>query len=303
MGWRVAIVGAGAVGGYYGGLLARGGIETHFLLRSDYDVIRQRGLVVRSPAGDFHLPPPRLHLHRDASAMPPVDLVLLATKATANHHLPALLAPLMRDDAVVLCLQNGLGGVETLAETFGVERVLAGLSFICSNRLEPGVITHLGFGLIRFGPAGDACRVDPRDLHATLRAAGWDIELSDDIHRDRWAKLAWNIPFNGLGAVMNLSVDRLIGPPAARALVEDVMGEVIATAEALGHRFPDDLVDQQIAKTARMGAYRTSMQLDRLAGRPMERDAIVDRPLQVARRHGVSVPRIEMLSQQLAAIG
>ena len=297
---RIAIVGAGAVGGYYGGLLARAGMDVHFLLRSDHAVIAAQGLRIESPNGDFHLPADRLNITDRADRLPPVDLVLLATKATSNEHLPELLRPIVGKRTMVLCVQNGIGGVEACTALLGAERVLAGLGFICTNRIAPGHIRHMGFGLIRFGPISASPVLDPAALERALQAGGLPIELSDDIHRDRWGKLVWNIPFNGLGAAMDLSVDRLVNHPRGLELVESIMREVIALARSLGHTFPGDLVEQQIAKTVRMGAYKTSMQLDRQAGRPLERDAIITRPLTIARREGVLMPIVETIDRQLA---
>lgn len=297
---RVAIVGAGAVGGFYGALLARAGMDVHFLLRSDHAVIAAQGLRVESPDGDFHLPADRLNIADRADQLPEVDLVLLATKATANDSLPELLRPIVAERTMVLCVQNGIGGVEACADLLGADRVLAGLSFICSNRISAGRIKHIGFGLIRFGPISATPVLDPTEVQRALSAGGLPIELSDDIHRDRWAKLVWNIPFNGLGAAMDLSVDRLIDHLRGLELVEATMREVIALAESLGHAFPADIIEQQVIKTRRMGAYQTSMQLDRRLGRPLERDAIFTRPLTIARERGIDMPIVQTLNRQLA---
>jgi 2-dehydropantoate 2-reductase len=300
---RVAVVGSGAVGGYYGCLMARAGAEVHFLLRSDYDAVARDGWQVKTPGGDFVVRPGQFHAHRSVETIPTPDLVLVATKATSNAALPALVRPLVGADTAVLIVQNGLGGAEVLEEAVGARHVLTGLSFICSNRVGPGKIDHIGFGLIRFGTACTGSVRAPQDVARELTALGLEVIASPDIARERWAKLMWNVPFNGLGAAMDVSVDRLLVEPGL-ALVTRLMHEVMDTAGALGIRFDhrEQIIAAQIEKTARMGPYRTSMQLDRREGRPLEREAILSRPLAVAKQHGVATPVMEVVDAMVGAI-
>ncbi|PLX98749.1 MAG: 2-dehydropantoate 2-reductase, partial [Desulfuromonas sp.] len=145
---RIAVIGAGALGLYYGAMLQRGGNEVQFLLRRDFEAIRSAGLRVTSPHGDFHLE--QVAGFRSTSEMNEVDLVLVGLKTFANAKLVELCAPLMKHPgAMVLTLQNGLGNEELLAEAFGAQRVLGGIAFLCSNRGEPGSVHHLDQGRIR----------------------------------------------------------------------------------------------------------------------------------------------------------
>src|SRR6185437_5646948 len=147
----IAVIGSGAVGGYYGARLAQHGHNVHFLLRSDYHAVKQNGWKVRSWAGDFSVPAQRLNVHRDPTQMPRADLVLVALKTTSNDQFEPLIRPLLKENTAILTLQTGLGNEEQLASVFGVERVLGGMAFVCSNRLAPGVIHHIDHGIIRFG--------------------------------------------------------------------------------------------------------------------------------------------------------
>ena len=146
---RYAIVGTGAIGGYYGAKLQRAGVEVHFLTRSDYEVIRQEGLTVESPEGNFRLG--EVRAYRDVADMPPCDVVIVALKTTQNQVLGELLPSLLNSDGVVLVLQNGLGVEDEVAQWVGGDRVLGGLCFICSNKLGPGQIRHLDYGAIALG--------------------------------------------------------------------------------------------------------------------------------------------------------
>ncbi len=137
---KYAIIGTGAIGGYYGGRLANAGHEVHFLLHSDYDHVREHGLQVDSCNGSFHLPHP--HVYRSTAEMPQVDVVIVALKTTRNHLLANLLPPLLRPDTLVLLIQNGIGPEPDLQQTFPDLYLAAGLAFICSAKTEPGRVNH-----------------------------------------------------------------------------------------------------------------------------------------------------------------
>lgn len=303
----IAIVGAGALGTYYGARLAQHGRDVHFLLRSDYDRVRRHGLRIESRDGDFSLPPDRLHVYRDAREMPAVDLVIVALKATANDQFEPLVRPLLGGHTAVLTLQNGLGNEERLAELFGGDRVLGGLAFVCINRLAAGQVRHTDHGFIKLGEfagtgptPGDSPRA--RAIAGMFTAARVPCSMLPDLRLGRWEKLVWNVPFNGLGAALDLPTDRLLATAAGEALVAELMREVQATAAAIGVRLPGDIVRQQIERTRSMGAYLTSMQLDRRAGRPLELDAILGAPLRVAWQAGVPAPQLEHLVRLVAAV-
>src|SRR5690242_11504887 len=132
-----AIIGAGAVGSYYGARLVQGGQDVHFLVRSDYDALRSRGMQVRSCAGDFHLPSEQLNVYRDPREMPKVDWVIVALKTTSNHLFEPLIRPLLKDSTAIVTIQNGLGNEEALAKLFGSQRILGGVAFTCINRVGP----------------------------------------------------------------------------------------------------------------------------------------------------------------------
>ena len=160
---KVAVVGCGAVGSFYGAKLARAGHEVHFLLRSDYDVVRRQGVLVRSPEGDFHVQP---HCARIPQEIGPVELVLIGLKTTANDEFARLLPPLVGPASAVLTLQNGLGNEEALARLFPATQVMGGLCFVCLNRIAPGVIQHIGYGQVVLGEFQRRPEPRTRDLAA-----------------------------------------------------------------------------------------------------------------------------------------
>ena len=299
----IAIVGAGAVGGYYGGRLAQHGRDVHFLLRGDYDAVRRQGLKVESCDGDFHIPADEVNVYDDPRRMPKADLVVVTLKSTSNDQLDTLVRPLLKEDTAVLTLQNGLGNEDLLAKLFGGERVLGGMAFVCINRVGPGVIRHTDHGIIRIGEFARRGR-SPRSgrIAAMFNASRVKCEVLDDLKHGRWQKLLWNIPFNGLGATLDLTTDRLIGTEAGLQLVRELIREVIAAARADGVTLPDELVEAQISNTRTMGAYRSSMQVDRQQGRPLEVGAILGEPLRRAKAGGVETPVLEALYRAAAVV-
>lgn len=291
---KVAVVGAGAIGLYYGGRLAAAGEDVHFLVRSDYDALRQRGLTVESVHGDFELP--KLKACRESSEIGPVDLVIVTWKATANDHLAEVLPPLLHDQTRVLTLQNGLGNCEAIAEITGPERVLGGLCFVCINRIEPGLIRHSGGGKVSIGSWHPASQPHAADITIRFKAAGVRASLVEDLIKSQWEKLIWNIPFNGLSvAEGGVTTDTLLADPACEAEIQALMREVITTANAIGLDLKESLAEHNMELTRPMGAYRTSSMIDLVEGREVEVGPIWEEPLRRARQAGLAMPHLEAL--------
>jgi 2-dehydropantoate 2-reductase len=297
-----AILGTGAIGGYYGACLQRAGNNVHFLLHSDYERVRERGLVVESLQGDFTLP--QVNAYSDVQKMPPCDVVVVALKTTQNHLLPKLLPPVMKEDGVVLVVQNGLGIEVAVADIVSAERVMGGLCFICSNKVGAGHIRHLDYGAIAIGdyaPHYHARGITERmrQIAADFEAAGIECQLSEDLLQTRWQKLVWNIPYNGLSVVLDATTDEMMENGEVRSLVEQIMQEVAMGARAcereISHRFIQGMLDH----TEKMKPYRTSMKIDYDMKRPLEIEAIVGNPLRAAQTAGTELPLIAMLYKQL----
>lgn len=297
-----AIIGTGALGGYYGGRLAHAGFDAHFLLRSDYEHVQRHGMTVESVDGDFQLPQVRAYRHM--ADMPACDVVLLTAKTTANAQLIPHLPRVTRPDGVVVVLQNGLGVEEAVAEAVGPARVAGGLCFLCSNRVGPGHIRHLDYGLITLGDYaadGSARGITDRiqQIGNDLDSAGIPIALREDLLSARWHKLVWNIPFNGLTVLLDAETDRIMADPAAHRLAEFLMWEVVAGAKAVGKTIAGEFVEKMLRDTETMKPYRPSMYLDYKAGNPMELQTMYANPLRAAAAAGVDLPRIDAIHRQL----
>lgn len=299
------MIGTGAVGGYYGARLAAAGHPLQFLARSDAEVLRRDGLRVRSgPGPDVTLAPGSFGVVTDPHEAAPADVVLVALKSTANAALPDLLGPLAGPGTTVVVLQNGLGVDEVAAAAAPRSTILAGLCFICAQRERPGVVEHLDYGAITLAartadgsPAGTTPRLEA--VAADFTAAGVEVGLRPDLLAARWQKLMWNIPYNGLSVVLDATTAELSADPAARALVERLMDEVSAAADAQGHPVGADFGARMRANTEAMVPYAPSMKLDHDAGRPMEVAAIYEVPVRVAAQVGAPMPTVAALADQL----
>jgi 2-dehydropantoate 2-reductase len=295
---RIAIVGSGAVGSYYGARLAQAGEDVTFLLRSDYTQVKQHGFEVRSVAGDFHLE--NVQCAQSTEEIGEVDLVIVAWKSTSNHLAEEVIRPLVGEKTAILTLQNGLGNCELLGDLFGAERVMAGLCFVCINRLSSGVISHTASGLIRIGEfvGGKSERLER--IAEVFSGAQFPCEAVDSLEKALWMKLVWNYPFNGLAiAEGGVDTEVLLKERGLESKVRALMGEVIAVAKALGHEIPESFIDKQIEITYPMGKYRPSSMIDFVEGRPVEYEAIWQKPLEVAQRVGVEVPEMEELAARI----
>jgi 2-dehydropantoate 2-reductase len=290
------------LGLYYGALLQKDGHDVHFLLRRDYQAISRTGLKVTSPRGDFHLT--RVNGYQSSQEIGPVDLVLVGLKAYANANLAELTRPLVGPETTILTLQNGLGNEEVLATAFGKEHVVGGVAFLCCNRGEPGTVHHLDQGAIRIAEFAQGLSLRVKQLAEKFNRAGIPCDAGSDLAKIRWEKLVWNIPFNGLCALTGLSTDRLLACPETRALVAEMMQEVIVAANGQGLSEPieaENYIERLLHTTAGMGAYRPSMMIDRQQASPLELAAIYATPLQRAAKIATPMPRVAMLYALLKA--
>jgi len=293
-----AIIGTGALGGFYGARLQRAGCELHFLLHSDYEHVRQHGLVCDSKDGDFTLP--KVNAYADTRDMPQCDVACVCLKTTHNHLLPQLLPPVVKDNGVVLVMQNGLGIEEQVAGIVGPQRVIGGLCFLCSNKIGPGHIRHLDYGHVGLGEfAARGVSERMRGIGDDLQRAGVQVQLAEDLAVARWEKLVWNIPYNGYSVVLDATTEELMTNPHTRQLVEDIMREVVTGARACGVAVADEVVSKLLAYTDKMIPYRTSMKIDHDEGQPMEVEAIFGNPLRAVQQAGAKSPRLEQLYRQL----
>ncbi len=297
---NIAILGAGALGCYYGARLAEAGHRVTFIMRSAYEPVSRRGLQVNSIKGDICLPQP--HIARSAADCGPVDLVIVSWKATCNHLLAQELPALLHGNTRVLTFQNGMGNAEAIAKIVPAERIFIGLCFVCVMMDSPGIITHLEKGDIQFAPyqasqAGMQAAQELADLFCNT-----PVTTSVFMHAEQilWCKLSWNIPFNGLClAHGGISIRQLFTMPQEVERARRIMNEVCHTAELRSFPLPPEIVNEQMRSTAAMGDFIPSSAVDYNRRRPVEYDAIWGTPLSLARSIKAEVPEWEQLAADI----
>ncbi|MFZ1219767.1 MAG: 2-dehydropantoate 2-reductase [Chthoniobacterales bacterium] len=299
--FRIAVVGSGAIGCYYGAKLAYFGSDVHFLMRGDVEEIRRSGLRLRSKEGDLRVA--QVKHYPSTREIGPCDLVLIAVKATSNADLLELIPPLLHEKTMLLTLQNGLGNEEFLAEHFGGDRVLGGLCFVCLNRVSRGVIEEYGHGHLTIGEFKGGPLSRTHDVVAEFKQCGVDCRVLDNLLLERWRKLVWNIPFNGLTITAGgIDTAAVLADDRLRGLTLALMAEVIAAANACGYALPAEAIAEQIKRTEAMGAYKPSTFIDFEAGRPLEIEPIWGEPLRRATAAGALTPRWQELYASLKEI-
>lgn len=295
---RVAVLGAGALGLYYGARLARAGVEVGFVARSEAEYICEHGVRVKAPDGAFEVRGVRASA--DPAEIGPADLVLVGLKATANGELGRLLPPLMKAGTAVLTLQNGLGVDEPVVAVAGEERTLGGLCFVCVNRVGKGEAACTALGQVVVGEVAGAATERTRALAALFGRAGVRMVVTDRLGEARWRKLMWNVPFNGLAVAMGgVTTEAILATEEGEAKVWALMREVQAVARSQGWEIPDEFLREQVERTRPMGPYKPSTLVDFVAGKPLEVEPIWGEPIRRARAAGVVVPAMEALYEQL----
>src|ERR1700736_4936998 len=294
MGFRIAVVGSGAIGSYYGAKLAHAGSDLHFLIRGDLGDIRRDGIFVRGEGENFRVT--KINCYNSTKEIGACDLVIIAVKATSNADIVDLVPPLLHERTMLLTLQNGLGNDEFLAEHFGAERVLGGLCFIALHRVSRTEIERYAYGHIVLGEFGRASQPRTREVAAKFNRAGVQCTVTDDLALERWRKLIWNIPFNGLSILAGgIGTAAIVGVKDLRQVTLALMEEVIAAANKCGHALPKDAWRKHIERGEKMGPYKPSTLIDWEAGRPLEIEPIWGEPSRRAVAAGGQMPRTEII--------
>ncbi|MDR1799524.1 MAG: 2-dehydropantoate 2-reductase [Bifidobacteriaceae bacterium] len=292
----IAVIGTGAIGGYYGARLARAGHRVHFWSRTEHAYLRDHGLTVDSYLGDFSVAKPLAYAQ--IADLPACDIVLVTIKATANQAVFPALAPVIKPGTAVVLMQNGFGNEPLLAKLYPQARIYAGLCFICTFRDGPGRVRHTDYGLVSLASqVPDAARL--ADLAAVFMGAGIETKTVGQVLEARLRKLIWNVPFNGLTVVLDATTADLAASPSIQVLAHAMMEELIEAAAAAGVTIEASFADEMLATLDTMGPYNSSMRLDYLAGRPLEIEAMYWNVIHFAAQHGYQMKYATMLARQL----
>jgi|HigsolmetaAR203D_1030402.scaffolds.fasta_scaffold00011_19 2-dehydropantoate 2-reductase len=292
----ILLIGAGAVGAFFGSALARAGAEVSVVCRSDFAAVARDGFEIRSPLLGEHRFVPRRVFASAAEAGRGFDYVLLATKVLADLDRAALIAPAVGDQTTIFLIQNGIDIEAELAAAFPHNPIVSGIAFIAVSRTGAGKIHHQSEGSLVIGnyPSGTSAATE--QLAALFAASSIPCKVTQDVVTARWQKALWNAAFNPLsimGGVLDTAT--ILGRAEGEALVRETMAEIVSVACAAGHPLDEALIDKLIAVTRKMPPYKTSMALDYEQGRPLEIEAILGNIVRTARRCNVRAPRLETL--------
>ena len=304
---KCVLVGPGAIGLYYGGLLAKSGIQLHILARSDYDTLRKEGITLRMMNPDssdaetmYKIRPASVEL--DAQSIGWADWIIIAAKATANRDLlPALQTLVQPEKTILLTLQNGMGNVDYLAQHFPKNPILAGLCFVCVNRVSPAVVENYLPGRVEIGSRDDRYPDTVVAAVSAFTAAGIKCIQAQVLDSAIWRKLCWNIPFNGLTiAAGGITTDQVLADERLVSRAKKLMHEIQEAASLEGHAIEDAFLQKQLDITQKMDAYRPSSLIDFQEGRAVELEAIFGEPLRRGQALGLKMPELERLYYEVA---
>ena len=287
---RLAIVGSGGVGGYFGGRLAASGIDVTFIARGAHlDALRTRGLRIDSPLGDVHLR--QVRATHDPSTIGPVDVVFFTVKLYDTESAAALLPPLIGPQTVVVPFQNGVQSVDALTRAVGPSHSAGGTAFVYAVVTEPGVIRHTANDRLTFGELNGSRSARMEQLHAACLAAGFNATLSEYIEVDIWIKFVWLSVFSGVTTVTRLPIGPLREDPDLLALCQAAAMETMAVAHAKGIPLPAKVLDDMMAGFQNLPPQAKSSMLDDLErGRRLELPWLSGEVVRLGEEVGVLTP-------------
>ncbi|TKC83955.1 2-dehydropantoate 2-reductase [Trinickia terrae] len=295
---KIAVLGAGAMGSLFGGLLAESGQHVTLLDidEAHLDAIRQAGLRVQTDQGDRRVT--NLEVRRPEAPGAEPDLLIVFTKSLHTRGALSALRHLIGPETFVLTLQNGLGNVEALSEFVAPQRILIGVTTWPSDLVAPGHVSSHGEGQIRMMSADGVLRPEVEATARALDAAGLNCEIDPQVWTSIWEKVAFNAALNSLCAVTGCSVDGLGAVADGRALASQIVGEVLAVARTQGVDIDAERCRAKVAHAiANHRGHKPSMLQDMLAGRRTEIEAINGAVVAKAGECGVPVPHTEILLQ------
>lgn len=297
----VLLLGSGAVGSLYAGMLARSGLDVSVLARSEFETVRNSGIEIRSKWGDFRFRPKATYSSwKELSS--PFDLIIDSLKVLPDANIQNVLGDYpKRFPSTFLLIQNGIDIENGVQEAYPNCGILSSLAFVCVVRTSPGVVYHPDQGDLVLGTYSDQGGISAESVAETFQNAGVPSILEEPIRRARWKKLMWNASFNPLSVVTGgASTQELVANQHTQSLIRSIMREVSSLAQAEGFDLGEPEIDSFVETTRKMTPYKTSMLVDYESGRLMEIEAILGNAIRIAKRLGIGVPRLESIYELLS---
>lgn len=291
---RALIVGTGAIGSFYGAILARAGAHVEVVSRSEHQQMREHGVrVYSSKMGDLSFRPAAVYADTGEVAEPP-DLLLLCVKVLDDLDRAALIRPAVGPDTAIVLIENGIEIEPPLVDAYPDNPLVSCLAFVAASRVGPAHTEHKAYGRLVIGSYPSGVNAAARQLSELLEKGGINAPLAENLVSERWRKAVWNAAFNPLSVIAGgATTTDLLGSENEQRLGRILMQEVCDVAAAAGHPMPEDLPEKSVVNTLKMPPYHNSMALDYLNGRDMEVEAILGNVVREAGRLQVPVPHLE----------
>lgn len=293
---KILVIGAGAIGAFYGGVFARAGCEVSAVVRSDYDTVAAHGYRIESHLGELSWRPAQL-LRSSADYAGPADYLLVCLKLTQSTDPVALIRPALGANTTIVFVANGIDIDGPIAAAFPNNEVIAGVAYAAVSREGAGIVKHHShYTRLVLGRYPAGASVKAAHLVGLIKQGGSSGAVSEDIVGARWQKCAWNTVFNPISALGGgLGAQDILGTEASQHFVREAIGEFASIASAAGHPIPENTAQTLVAGTLKMPNYVSSMGQDQLAGRPMETEALLGNVVRIAEKLGVPAPRLGTL--------
>jgi 2-dehydropantoate 2-reductase len=266
---HIAVMGSGAVGGYFGAKLAAAGHELSFIARGQHlEAMKRNGLQVHSPNGNLDIQ--NAQCSADPQSVGRVDLVLFCVKSYDSESAGQAIAPIVSDPTRILSLQNGIDNPDKLARIYGERRVLPAVVYVGAQLAAPGLIIHSSGGRIIIGQLDGTVNEESKALAKVFTAAGIPCETSGEIRQVQWTKLLWNAPFCAISCLTHANTKQIVESPALTQLALDCMAEVQWAARSQGIELAAQLCADALAFSKTLGEFKPSMLQDLEAHKPLE---------------------------------
>lgn len=292
---KYLIIGAGAIGTFYGSKLSQVGDQIIIWSRNDSEIIAKNGYKIKSYMGDYVFNPylviKNLHDLRED-----IDFIIVSTKVLPDIDIVGLISKVIKKNTAIIIIQNGIHIEKNIADKFSSNQIISALAFIGVSRTNPNEINHQEYGKLIFGNYNNIDSIAINYFANSLEKSGLEILLSSNILSERWKKLIWNGAFNPLSVVLGKkNTQQILENNLAIDLAKNIMQEIVMLAKHDGCSFEDDIIDKNILATKKMSPYKTSMLLDYEANRPMEIQAIIGNAVKFAQSKSLSIPYLSTI--------
>lgn len=293
---KIAVLGTGAVGGYYGGKLANAGCDVTFIARGKtLAALEEQGLDVKSYTGNFLIKKPKVT--SELASLKDADLILFCVKSYSTLDIATAIKPVIKDNAIVISMQNGIDNERILSEVLGQDKILGAVVYITSSCPSPGVIKHTSSGKIYIGELGGQLSDRLKSIEKLFLSSGIPANASSDIKKELWKKLMLNMPFNGFTALTKKTLKTFFDIPEASEYFYKSLKEVQLIAKAEGIIITAAELDEifAICKNEQAMNFKSSTLQDIEAGKPLEIDSLQGAVIRIANKHNIETPINKLL--------